>query len=78
LLVEHFPKFAGIGKGILIGAGAAGLYVGSSNFNVVYNMSSYWLFGIDCGTVAALIIIAGAIIGFLLEGEQKRMDGSRY
>jgi hypothetical protein len=77
LLVEHFPKFRGVGKGILAGAGCAGLYVGTSNFNVVYNMSSFWLCGLDSGTVAALIIIICAIAGFLLEpGESARVTAN--
>jgi hypothetical protein len=66
LLTEHFPKFRGIGLGILAGAAAAGAYVGASNFNIVYNGASFWLLGLDSGTVAALIIVACAVGGFLL------------
>lgn len=66
LLIEHFRKFRGVGLGILAGASLAGLFVGTSNFNIVFNGSSFWLMGLDSGTVAALLILGCAAAGFLL------------
>ena len=66
LLIEHFQKFRGVGMGILAGATAAGIFVGSSNMNIVLNGSSFWILGLDSGTVAALLILGCAVGGFLL------------
>ena len=66
LLIERFPRFRGIGLGILGGATAAGIFVGSSNLNIIFNGSSFWFLGIDSGTLAAVIIIACAVLGYLL------------
>lgn len=66
LLVERFRKFKGVGLGILAGATAAGLFVGSSNFNIVLNGSSFWLMGLDSGTIAAVLILVCAVAGFLI------------
>lgn len=66
LLIERFPRFRGLGLGILGGATAAGIFVGSSNLNIVFNGSSFWLLGIDSGTLAATIIVACAALGYLL------------
>lgn len=66
LLVEHFRRFRGIGLGILAGATAAGLFVGTSNLNIVLNGSSFWLMGLDSGTVAVLLIIGCAVAGLLM------------
>jgi hypothetical protein len=66
LLIERFHKFRGIGLGILAGASAAGLFVGTSNFNIVFNGSSFWLMGLDSGTIAALLILGCAVGGFLM------------
>jgi hypothetical protein len=71
LLVERFRKFKGVGLGILAGATAAGLFVGSSNFNIVLNGSSFWLMGLDSGTIAALLILGCAVAGFLMTPSQK-------
>ena len=66
LLIEHFKKFRGVGMGILAGATAAGIFVGSSNLNIVLNGSSFWVMGLDSGTIAALLILGCAVGGFLL------------
>lgn len=66
LLIEYFRKFRGVGLGILAGASVAGLFVGTSNFNIVLNGSSFWLMGLDSGTIAALLILGCAVGGFLL------------
>lgn len=66
LLIEHFPKFRGVGLGILGGATAAGIFVGSSNLNIVFNGSSFWFLGIDSGTLAAVIILGSATMGYIL------------
>ena len=71
LLIEHFPRFQGIGMGILAGATLAGIFVGSSNFNIVFNGSSFWIMGIDSGTLAALIIVGCAVIGYLITPVEK-------
>jgi len=66
LLVERFRKFRGVGLGILAGATAAGLFVGTSNFNILLNNSSFWVMGLDSGTVAALLILGCAVGGHLI------------
>ncbi len=66
LLIEHFKKFRGVGMGILTGASVAGLFVGTSNFNIIFNGSSFWVLGLDSGTIAALLILGCAVGGFLL------------
>lgn len=71
LLIEHFHKFRGVGMGILAGASAAGLFVGSSNMNIVLNGSSFWVLGLDSGTIAALLILGCAVGGFLLTPADK-------
>jgi hypothetical protein len=71
LLIERFHKFRGIGLGILAGASAAGLFVGTSNFNIVYNGTSFWLMGLDSGTIAALMILGCAVAGFLMTPADK-------
>ena len=66
LLVERFHRFRGVGMGILAGATLAGIFVGSSNLNIILNGSSFWLMGVDSGTIAALLIVGCAAAGFLL------------
>lgn len=66
LLIEHFNKFRGVGLGILAGATLAGIFVGSSNLNIVFNGSSFWVLGLDSGVIAALIILGCSVAGFLL------------
>jgi len=66
LLVERFPRFRGIGMGILGGATAAGLFVGTSNLNIVFNGSSLWFMGLDSGTIAAILILGCALVGFIM------------
>jgi hypothetical protein len=78
LYIEYFPTLChdndgltrlattcvnGAGLGILAGATMAGLFVGTSNLNIPLNGSSIWLLGLDSGTVAIAIIIAGVAIG---------------
>jgi hypothetical protein len=71
MLIERFKKFSGVGLGILAGASAAGLFVGTSNFNIVFNGSSFWLMGLDSGTVAALLIVGCALAGFIIKPAEK-------
>jgi hypothetical protein len=71
MLIEHFHKFRGVGLGILAGATAAGLFVGSSNFNILLNGSSFWLMGLDSGTIAAVLILGCAVAGFLIMPSEK-------
>jgi hypothetical protein len=71
MLIERFKKFSGVGLGILAGASAAGLFVGTSNFNIVFNGSSFWLMGLDSGTVAALLIVGCALAGFIIKQAEK-------
>ncbi len=71
MLVERFRRFRGVGLGILAGATAAGLFVGSSNFNILLNGSSFWLMGLDSGTVAALLILGCAAAGFIMTPSEK-------
>jgi hypothetical protein len=71
MLVERFQKFRGVGLGILAGATVAGLFVGTSNFNIVLNGSSFWLMGLDSGTIAALLILVCAVGGFLIMPSEK-------
>jgi hypothetical protein len=66
LLVERNHRFRGAGLGIMAGATGAGLFVGTSNLNIVLNGSSFWIMGVDSGTIAAFIIILCTIGGFLL------------
>jgi hypothetical protein len=71
LLADRFPQFRGVGLGILAGASAAGLFVGSSNFNIVLNGSSFWVMGLDSGTIAALLIVGCAVAGYILTPSEK-------
>ena len=71
LLVERFHKFRGVGLGILAGATAAGLFVGTSNFNIILNDSSFWLMGLDSGTISAILILGCTLAGFLLTPSKK-------
>ena len=66
MLIERFHRFRGVGLGILAGATLAGLYVGTSNLNIVFNGNSFWLMGIDSGTVAALLILGCALAGYIM------------
>lgn len=65
LLMERYHMFKKFGAGILAGATLAGLFVGTSNFNIILNGSSFWIFGIDSGTIATIIIIACALGGYV-------------
>jgi hypothetical protein len=71
MLIERYKKFSGVGLGILAGASAAGLFVGTSNFNIVFNGSSFWLMGLDSGTIAALLIVGCALAGFVIKPAEK-------
>ena len=66
VLMEYYHRLRTFGAGILAGASVAGLFVGTSNFNILVNGSSIWLFGLDSGTVAAIIIVLFAVAGLLL------------
>jgi hypothetical protein len=64
-LIKSKKGFSGFGKGILAGATLSGIFVGTSNLNIIFNGSSFWLFGLDSGKVAALIILGCSLSGFL-------------
>jgi len=66
LLMEFYTRLKAFGAGILAGASVAGFFVGTSNFNILVNGSSFWIFGLDSGTVAALIIVLFAAGGLLM------------
>lgn len=66
VLIERFPKFRGVGTGMLAGATLAGFFVGTSNLNIILNGSSFWIMGLDSGTMAAIIIVVCTIAGFIL------------
>lgn len=56
-LAECLEGWRWMGIGMMWGATLGGLYVGTSNMNIIWNGSSYWLLGFDSGTVSAAIII---------------------
>lgn len=64
-LIQRYEKFRGFGKGVLAGATLSGLFVGTSNFNIVLNGSSIWLMGMDSGTIAAVIILGCSFAGYV-------------
>ncbi|WP_424357195.1 hypothetical protein [Methanocella sp. MCL-LM] len=70
LLMEHYSRLRAFGAGILGGASVAGLFVGTSNFNILLNGSSIWILGLDSGTIAALIIILFAGAGLIMSRPQ--------
>ena len=47
MLMEYYTRLKAFGAGILAGASVAGLFVGTSNLNILVNGSSFWIFGID-------------------------------
>nr|WP_255668559.1 hypothetical protein [Methanocella sp. CWC-04] len=65
-LIERYDRLSGFGIGILTGATVSGIFVGTSNMNIVFNGSSIWLMGMDSGTIAAIIILGCSLLGFLL------------
>jgi hypothetical protein len=71
-LMERYEQFRGLGAGVLGGATIAGLFVGTSNINILYQGSSIWLLGLDSGTVATIIICGCSLIGFLASGRLAR------
>ena len=66
--MERYEQFRGIGAGVLGGATAAGLFVGTSNINILYQGCSIWVFGLDSGTIATIIICGCSLIGLLSSG----------
>lgn len=64
-LMERYEQFRGMGAGVLCGATVAGLFVGASNINILYQGCSIWLLGLDSGTVATIIIVSSALLGLL-------------
>jgi hypothetical protein len=67
-LMERYEQFRGLGAGVLGGATAAGLFVGTSNINILYQGSSIWILGLDSGTVATIIICGCSLLGLLATG----------
>jgi len=65
-LMECYSRLRTFGAGILAGASAAGLFVGTSNFNILISGSSFWVLGLDSGAIAAAIIVLFAAGGLLL------------
>ena len=72
LLMERYEQFRGLGAGVLAGATAAGLFVGTSNMSILYQGCSIWLWGLDSGTVATAIICGCSALGLLATGWLKR------
>ena len=71
-LMERYEQFRGLGAGVLGGATVAGLFVGTSNINILYQGSSIWLLGLDSGTVATIIICGCSLLGLLATGRFAR------
>jgi hypothetical protein len=67
-LMERYEQFRGLGAGVLGGATAAGLFVGTSNINILYQGCSIWVLGLDSGTVATIIICGSSLLGLLVTG----------
>ncbi len=65
LLMERYEQFMGLGVGVLSGATVAGLFVGTSNMNILFQGNSIWLLGMDSGTVASILICGCSLLGFL-------------
>jgi hypothetical protein len=74
MLVENFNQFRGVGLGLLGGATVAGAFVGTSNLNIVFNGSSLWVAGLDSGTIAAVLIVGCALLGFMLVPKDHRVE----
>jgi hypothetical protein len=74
MLVENFRQFRGVGLGLLGGATVAGAFVGTSNLNIVFNGSSLWLAGLDSGTIAAVLILGCALLGFVLKPKDHSVE----
>lgn len=66
MLMERYEQFRGLGVGVLSGATVAGLFVGTSNMNILFQGSSIWLLGMDSGTVASIMICGCSLMGFLM------------
>lgn len=71
VLMERYRQFRGMGAGILAGATCAGIFVGTSNLNILLNGSSIWLLGLDSGTVATLIICGSSAAGLFAYALQR-------
>ncbi len=67
-LMERYEQFRGLGAGVLGGATMAGLFVGTSNINIIYQGCSIWLLGLDSGTVATIMICGCSLLGLLATG----------
>jgi hypothetical protein len=74
-LMERYEQFRGLGAGVLGGATAAGLFVGTSNINILYQGCSLWILGLDSGTVATIIICGSSLLGLLASGRFFRKPG---
>jgi hypothetical protein len=72
LLMERYERFRGLGAGVLSGATAAGLFVGTSNMNIIFRGNSIWLWGMDSGTVATILILGCSLLGLLFTGQLLR------
>lgn len=64
-LMERYEQFRGLGAGVLAGATVAGMFVGASNINILYQGSSIWVWGLDSGTVATIIICVCSLLGLM-------------
>jgi len=71
-LMERYEQFRGLGAGVLGGATAAGLFVGASNINILYQGCSIWILGLDSGTIATIIICGGSLLGLVATGRFTR------
>ncbi len=68
-LMERYERFRGLGAGVLSGATTAGLFVGTSNMNIIFRGNSIWLLGMDSGTVATILIVGCTLAGLLFSGQ---------
>lgn len=76
LIMERSAQFRGFGIGILIGATLAGLFVGTSNLNIILTGGSFWVFGLDSGTIAILLLVGCAAMGFFIKGSDTRTQSA--
>jgi hypothetical protein len=64
-------RFRYFGIGVLSGSSLAGLFVGSSNLNIVVNQSSFQVLGLDASVIGAGIIVLFAAGGMVYGGIRK-------
>jgi hypothetical protein len=74
LLAEHVKGQYYAGVGILSGASLAGMFVGTSNFNILWSGHSFSILGLDAMSVSIGIIFACSIPGMLYGAIKKKNE----